>query len=84
MASICKIVYIDKLGDAVNKYDNTYHNTTTTKMKSVDVKSSTYINSSKEIINEDPKFKIVDIVGISKYKIIFANFLFQIGLKKVL
>ena len=43
-------MYIDKLGDAVNKYDNTYHNTTTTKMKSVDVKSSTYINSSKEII----------------------------------
>ena len=73
MASICKIVYIDKLGDAVNKYDNTYHNATTTKMKSVDVKSSTYINSSKEIINEDPKFKSGDIVGISKYKNTFAK-----------
>ena len=38
----------------------------------------------KKINNKDPQFKIVDIVGISKYKIIFANFLFQIGLKKVL
>ena len=68
MASICKIVYIDKLGDAVNEYDNPYHNTT--KMKSVDVKSSTYINSSKEIVNEDPKFKIV---RISKYKNTFVK-----------
>ena len=33
-------------------------------MKSDDVKSSTYIGSSKEISNEDPKFKIGDIVRI--------------------
>ena len=31
-------------------------------MKSVDVKSNTYIESSKEIDNKIPKFKIVDIV----------------------
>ena len=42
-------------------------------MKPVDVKSSTYINSSKEINDEDPKFKIGDIDGISKYKNIFAK-----------
>ena len=42
-------------------------------MKPVDVKPSTYIDSSKEIINEDPKFKIGEIVGISKYKNIFAK-----------
>ena len=42
-------------------------------MKSVDVKSNTYINSSKEIYNEDPKFKIGDTVRISKYKNIFAK-----------
>ena len=42
-------------------------------MKPVDVKSSTYINSSKEINDEDPKFKIGDIAGISKYKNIFAK-----------
>ena len=66
MTAISKIVYIDKLDDIVNKYNNTYHSTI--KMKPVDVKSNTYINSSKEINDEDPKFKIGDIVRISKYK----------------
>ena len=42
-------------------------------MKPVDVKPSTYIDSSKEINNKDPKFKIGDIVRISKYKNIFAK-----------
>ena len=42
-------------------------------MKHVDVKSNTYINSSKEIINHDPKFNIGDIVRISKYKNIFVK-----------
>ena len=44
MTSISKIVYIDKLDDVNNKYDNTYH--ITIKMKSVDVKPSIYIDSS--------------------------------------
>ena len=68
---ISKNVYIDKLDDIVNKYDNTYHSTV--KMKPVDVTSNTYINSSKEINYKDPKFKIGDIVKISKYKIIVAK-----------
>ena len=51
---ISKIVYIDKLDDEVNKYNNTYHKRI--KMKPVDVKP-TYINSSKEINDEDPKFE---------------------------
>ena len=71
MTSITKNVYIDKLDDIVNKYNNTYHNTI--KMKPVDVKSSLYIDSSKEINDKDPKFKIGDIVRISKYKNIFAK-----------
>ena len=64
-------VYIDKLDDAVNKYYNTYH--ITIKMKPVDAKSSTYIDSSKEINNKDPEFKIHGIGIISKYKNIFAK-----------
>ena len=40
MTSISKNVYIDKLGDIVNKYNNTYHRTI--KMKPVDVKLNTY------------------------------------------
>ena len=56
MTSISKNVYIDKLDDIVNKYNNTYH--TTIKTKPVDVKSRTHIESSKEINYQDPKFKI--------------------------
>ena len=66
-----KNVYIDKLDDIVNKYNNTCHGKI--KMKPVDVKSSTYIYSSKEINDEDPKSKIGDIVRISKYEKIFVK-----------
>ena len=59
MTSISKKVYINKLDDIVTKYNNTYHSTI--KMKPVDVKSSTYIDSSKEINDKDPKFKIYDV-----------------------
>ena len=45
----------------------------TIKMTPVDVKSNTYINSRKEINDKDPKFKIGDIVRISKYENIFAK-----------
>ena len=42
-------------------------------MKPVDVKPNTYINSSKEINDKDPKLKIGNIVRISKYKSNFAK-----------
>ena len=64
-------MYIDKLDDIVDGYNNTYH--TTIKMKPIDVKDNTYINTSKEINNKDPKFKVGDHVRISKYKNIFAK-----------
>ena len=71
MTSISKNVYIDKLDDIVDEYNNTYH--TTIKMKPIDVKNNTYINTSKEINNKDPKFKVGDRVRILKYKNIFAK-----------
>ena len=71
MISISKNGYIDKLDVIVNKYNNTYHSTT--KMKPVDVKSSTYIDFNKEINDENSEFKIGDIVRISKYKNIFSK-----------
>ena len=55
MTAISKSVYIDKLVDIVNEYNNTYH--TTIKMKPVDVKDNTYIDFKKEINNKGPKFK---------------------------
>ena len=50
-------MYIDKLDDIVNKYNNTCHRTI--KMKTVDVKMliqymCSYIESRKEIYYQDP------------------------------
>ena len=71
MTSISKNVYIDKLDYIVNEYNNTYH--TTIKMKPMEVKDNTYINTSKKINNKDLKFKVGDRVRTSKYKNIFAK-----------
>ena len=50
-------MYIDKLDDEVNKYNNTYHSTT--EIKPVDLKSNIFINSSKEFNDEDPNLVIL-------------------------
>ena len=62
-------MYIHKLDDIVNEYNDTYHRTI--KMKPVDVKDNTYIDFEKEVNDKDPKFKVGDYVRISKYKNIF-------------
>ena len=71
MTSISKNVYIDKLSDIVNEYNNIYHRTI--KMKPVDVKDNTYIDFGKKVNDKDPKFKVGDHVRISKYKNTFAK-----------
>ena len=71
MTSVSKNEHIYKLDDTVNKCNNTCHSTV--KMKPVNVKSNTYINSSKEINDKEPQFKIGDIVRISKYQNIFEK-----------
>ena len=71
MTSVLKNVDVDKLDDIVHKCNNIYH--TAIKMKPVDVKTNTYIDSSKEVNDKDPKFKIGGTVRISKYKSIFAK-----------
>ena len=73
MTSISENVYIDKSDDILNKYNNTYHNHRTIKMKPIDVKDNTYINIDKEVNDKNPKFKVGDHVRISKYKNIFAK-----------
>ena len=64
-------MYIDKLDDIVNEYNNAYHRTM--KRKATDVKDSAYINIDKEVNYNDPKFKVGDHVRVSKYKNIFAK-----------
>ena len=57
MNSISKNVYIDKLDDIVNQYNNKYH--TTSKMKPVDVKNNTYIDFKKKLIMQILNLKLV-------------------------
>ena len=71
MISISKNMYIDKLDDIINEYNNTYHRKI--KMKPVDINDYTYIDFEKEVNNKDPKFKIGNYIRISKYKSIFAK-----------
>ena len=59
-------MYIYKLDDKVNDCSNTYHKTI--KMKPVDVKDNPYIDSSKEVDNKGPKFKVGDHERILKQK----------------
>ena len=82
MTSISKNVYINKIDDIVNEYNNTYQ--TTIKMRPIDVKNNTYINTSKKINYKDPKFKVGDRVRISKCKNIFAKSICLIGVKRYL
>ena len=67
MTSISKNVYIDKLHVIVNTYYRTI------KMKQVDIKDNTYIDSMELhstvfLSNKDPKFKVSDHERIPKYK----------------
>ena len=80
MTSISKNVYIDRLDDIINEYNNIYHRTM--KMKPIDVKDNTYISIDKEVNDKDPKSKVGNHVKISKYKNILAKG--YIGLKKIL
>ena len=48
-----------------------YCNQSTIKMEPNDIESNTYIDSSEEINDKSPKFKIVDIARISRYKFFF-------------
>ena len=64
-------MYIDKLDDVVNEYNETYHRTI--KMKPIGIKDNTYINTDKEVNDKNPKFQVDDHVRISKYKNILAK-----------
>ena len=42
-------------------------------MKPIEGKDNTYIESMKEVNDKNPKFRVGDHIGISKYKNIFAR-----------
>ena len=82
MTAVSKNVYVDKLDDAVNEYNNTYHRTI--KMRPIKIKDNTYFDYIKEVNNKDPKFKVDEHVRISKYKTFLLKDILQIGQKKFL
>ena len=57
MNSISKNVYIDKLDDIANKYNNTCHTTIT--IKPLNVKDNTYIDLKKKLIIKILNLKLV-------------------------
>ena len=67
MTSVSSNVYIDKLDDIVNKYNNV--NDSIIKMKAVDVKSNTYIDSGKEINKKDLNLKLMILLEYQNIKI---------------
>ena len=76
-------MYIDKLDNIITEYNSTFHRTT--KIKSMEVKDNTYIDCIKEDNDKDPKFKVSNLVRISKYiKTFLLKDILQIGLKTFL
>ena len=73
MTSVSKNVYIDKLDDMVNEYNNTYHRAIM--MKPIGFKDNTYIDSMElsRSNDKDPQSKVSDYVTISKYTNFFAK-----------
>ena len=65
MIAISKNVYFDVLDDIVNKYNNTVHRTN--KIKPIDVTSDSYAEHNEDFNEIEPKFKVGDLVRISKY-----------------
>ena len=74
MTSVSKNVYIDKLDDIVNKYNNTYHSTI--KMKPVDVKINTYIDSGKKIVINVLNLKLKILLKYQNIKIFLQRAMF--------
>ena len=64
VTAVSKSVYFDVLVDVVDKYNKIYH--ITIKMKPIDVKLNSYVEYNVDSNEKDPKFKVVDLVRISK------------------
>ena len=72
MIAISKNIYFDVLDDIVDKYNNTVHKTI--KMEPIEVTVDYYPEYNEDPSNKkNPKFKVGDLIRISKNKSIFAK-----------
>ena len=69
MKAVSKNVYFDVLDGIVNKYNYTVHRTI--KLKPIDVTSDSYAEYKKD--SNKKAWKLAIMLGISKYKNIFAK-----------
>ena len=82
MTSISQNVYIDKLDDIVNKYNNTYHSTS--KLKPVDVNQTHILTLFKKLVIMILNLKLVMLLEYQNIKTFLQKAVFQIDLKKFL
>ena len=75
-------MYIDKLDNIVNEYNNKYYKTI--KMKSTEVRDNTYIDSIKKIMIKIVNVKLVIMLEYQNTKAFLLKDILQIGLKKFL
>ena len=73
MTSVSKNVYINKIDETVNEYNNTYHRTNTMK---------TVFNKNND--KKSPKFKVGDNVRMSQIKTFLQKAIFQFSLNEFL
>ena len=81
MTPLPKNVYTDKIDDIINEQDTGHR---TTKIKSVDLKSSTYIEFDGAKNDKNLKFKVGDHVRMLKFKTCLQKCNLQISRKKFL
>ena len=82
MISVSINVYIAKVDDIVDEYNNTYHRTI--KMKPVDVKDNTYIDFFKKLMIKILNLNLVIMSEFLNTKIFLLKDTHQTGLKKFL
>ena len=82
MTSISKNIYIDKLDDIINEYNNTYHSTI--KMKPVDVNQAHILTLVQKIIIKTLNLKLVIFLECQNIKIFLQKVTLQISLKTFL
>ena len=75
-------MYIDKLDDIVNKYNNTYHRTI--KMKPIDVSQTHILTLVKKLMIKILNLKLVILLEYQNIKTFLQKAMFQIGPKKFL
>ena len=82
MILVSKNLYTNELEYIVNKYNNTYRSTD--KIKPVDVKSSTYIDSSKEKMKKILNLKLMILLKYQNIKISLQKITVQVDMKTFL